>query len=211
MTAEQFSGSEASGPIPPGQRLVRGWPVSHYGPVPRFRPDRWNLRVFGATATGDHHEWNFDGLVDLPRTTVVADLHCASGPSSTGHEWYGIPAAAVLDLVPPAPDVTHIMAWAEYGYSANLRLGDFTSARTLMATHRNGEPLTAEHGFPLRLVVPHLFGYKGPKWLRGIEYMTADRRGFWEERGFHNIGDPWREQRYSYEEQEGDGPQLHGG
>lgn len=83
---------------------------------------------------------------------------------------------------------------------------DFTAERTLLATHHNGEPLTAEHGFPLRLVVPHLYGYRSAKWLRGIEYMTEDRRGFWEERCYHNIADPWKEQRYSHQEQEGDGP-----
>ncbi|MFE2319648.1 molybdopterin-dependent oxidoreductase [Streptomyces sp. NPDC059441] len=199
------SAPSAPRPIPPGQRHVHGWPVSHYGPVPRFRPERWNLRVFGATATGDEHTWTFDDLSALPRTTVVADLHCATGPTSTDHEWYGIPAAAVLNLIPPAPDVTHVMTWAEYGYAANLRLADFTTPETLLATHHNGEPLTAEHGFPLRLVVPHLYGYKSPKWLRAIEYLTEDRRGFWEERGYHNIADPWKEQRYSYQE-EGDGP-----
>ncbi|MEV0904486.1 molybdopterin-dependent oxidoreductase [Streptomyces hokutonensis] len=191
--------------IPPGQRHVHGWPVSHYGPVPRFRPDRWNLRVHGATADGAEHSWTFDELAPLPHVTVVADLHCASGPTSTDHEWYGIPATALLDLVPPAPAVTHVMAWAEYGYSANLRLADFTASQTLLATHHNGEPLTAEHGFPLRLVVPHLYGYKSPKWLRAVEYLTEDRRGFWEERGYHNIADPWKEQRYSYQEQGEDG------
>ena len=146
--------ADASRRIPPGQRHVHGWPVSHYGPVPRFRPERWNLRVFGATAAGTEHSWTFDELASLPRSTVVADLHCASGPTSTDHEWYGIPATAVLDLVLPAPEVTHVMAWAEYGYSANLRLSDFTAPHTLLATHHNDEPLTAEHGFPLRLVVP---------------------------------------------------------
>ncbi|MFD5575414.1 molybdopterin-dependent oxidoreductase, partial [Streptomyces cadmiisoli] len=106
------------------------------------------------------------------------------------------------------PQVTHVMVWAEYGFSSNLRLADFASERTVFATHEGGELLTAEHGFPVRLVVPHLYAWKGPKWVRGIEYMTADRRGFWEERGYHNIGDPWREQRYSYQEEPGEGPEL---
>lgn len=92
------------------------------------------------------------------------------------------------------------MAWAEYGYSASLRLSDFTAPTTLLATHRGGEPLTAEHGSPLRLVVPHLYGYKSPKWLRGIEYLTAERPGFWEERGYHLIGDVWTGRRYAYED-----------
>ncbi|MER6374886.1 molybdopterin-dependent oxidoreductase [Streptomyces mirabilis] len=194
--------------VPPGQRHVHGWPVSHYGPVPRFRPERWNLRVFGATAAGDERTWSFEEFTALPHTTVVADLHCATGPTSTDHEWFGIAATTVLDLAPPSPDVTHVMAWAEYGYAANLRLRDFTAPETLLATHHNGELLTAEHGFPLRLVVPHLYGYKSPKWPRGIEYLTEDRRGFWEARGYHNVGDPWKEQRYSHQEREGEGPAL---
>ncbi|MFJ9248520.1 molybdopterin-dependent oxidoreductase [Streptomyces sp. NPDC101776] len=207
-TAE--AAADASRPVPPGQRHVHGWPVSHYGPVPRFRPERWNLRVHGATADGAERTWTFDELAPLPHVTVVADLHCASGPTSTDHEWYGIPATTVLELVPPAPEVTHVMAWAEYGYSTNLRLADFTAPRTLLTTHHNGEPLTAEHGFPLRLVVPHLYGYKSPKWLRAIEYLTEDRRGFWEERGYHTIADPWKEQRYSYQEQDDNGVQPPG-
>ncbi|MER5806021.1 molybdopterin-dependent oxidoreductase [Streptomyces mirabilis] len=194
--------------VPPGQRHVHGWPVSHYGPVPRFRPERWNLRVFGATAAGDERTWSFEEFTALPHTTVVADLHCATGPTSTDHECFGIAATTVLDLAPPSPDVTHVMAWAEYGYAANLRLRDFTAPETLLATHHNGELLTAEHGFPLRLVVPHLYGYKSPKWLRGIDYLTEDRRGFWEARGYHNVGDPWKEQRYSHQEREGEGPAL---
>ncbi|MEV7612027.1 molybdopterin-dependent oxidoreductase [Streptomyces sp. NPDC089799] len=188
--------------LPPGQRVVRGWPVSHYGPVPRFRPDRWNLQVFGATASGTTYSWSFKEVLELPTATVTTDLHCASGTSTLGHEFYGVPAALLLELAPPAPEVTHVMAWAEYGYSANLRLADFYGEQTLMATHHAGEPLTVEHGFPLRLVVPHLYGYKGPKWLRGIEYMTQDRRGFWEERGYHNIADPWTGSRHSYQEDE---------
>ncbi|WP_330278508.1 molybdopterin-dependent oxidoreductase [Streptomyces sp. NBC_00056] len=190
------------GMLPPGQRLVKGWPVSHYGPVPRFRPERWTLQVFGATANKAAHSWTFEEVTALPKATVVADLHCASGTSTTGHTFFGIPARILLDLAPPAEGVSHVMAWAEYGYSANLRLEDFIADSTVMATHHDDEVLTAEHGFPLRLVVPHLYGYKGPKWLRGIEYMTQDRRGFWEERGFHNIADPWTGRRHSYQEDE---------
>ncbi|MFF2474520.1 molybdopterin-dependent oxidoreductase [Streptomyces sp. NPDC058066] len=190
------------GMLPPGQRLAKGWPVSHYGPVPRFRPERWALQVFGATVNKATHSWTFEEVSALPKATVIADLHCASGTSTTGHTFFGIPARVLLDLAPPAEGVSHVMAWAEYGYSANLRLEDFIADSTVMATHHDDEVLTAEHGFPLRLVVPHLYGYKGPKWLRGIEYMTQDRRGFWEERGFHNIADPWTGRRHSHQEDE---------
>jgi DMSO/TMAO reductase YedYZ molybdopterin-dependent catalytic subunit len=176
--------------------------------VPKFRPERWEFRVFGATADGEKHCWTHEEFTALPYTTVVADLHCVTKFSMLGAEWGGIPAGTILEIAPPADDVTHVMVWAEYGFSSNLRLSDFASDRTIFATHKDGELLTAEHGFPLRLVVPHLYAWKGPKWVRGIEYMTADRRGFWEERGYHNIGDPWKEQRYSYQEEPGEGPEL---
>ncbi|GAA1251678.1 sulfite oxidase-like oxidoreductase [Kitasatospora nipponensis] len=204
--SEQERTPPADPRLPPGQRLQRGWPVLHYGPVPRFKPLTWDFQVFGATASAEKQSWDHAGLHALPRTTVQADLHCVTRFSMLDSEWSGVSGATVLDLVPPAPEVSHVMVWAEYGYSANLRLADFADPRTLFATHRNGEPLTLEHGFPLRLVVPQLYAWKGPKWVRAVEYMRADRRGFWEERGYHNRADPWSEQRYSYQEEPGDGP-----
>jgi DMSO/TMAO reductase YedYZ molybdopterin-dependent catalytic subunit len=197
-----------AGELPPGQRLQRGWPVTHYGPVPRFKPDRWEFRVFGATADGGTTSWNHPEFSALPYDTVVADFHCVTKVSMLGVEWGGVSAATVVKLAPPADDVTHVMVWAEYGFSSNVRIEDFLDDQSIFATHKGGEPLTAEHGFPARLVIPRLYAWKGPKWVRGVEYMTADRRGFWEERGYHNLGDPWREQRYSYQEEPGDGPEL---
>ncbi|MGZ4591335.1 MAG: sulfite oxidase-like oxidoreductase [Actinomycetes bacterium] len=194
--------------LPPAQRHARGWPVLHYGPVPRFRPDAWDFRVFGATAGGEDRGLTFEQLQRLPRVTVVADLHCVTKFTMLDVEWCGIPTSAVLETVPPAPDVTHVMVLAEYGYSANLALADFAAPSCLFATHRGGDPLTPEHGWPLRLVVPHLYAWKGAKWVRAVEYLTEDRRGFWEQRGYHNRADPWREQRYSYQEDPGDGPAL---
>ena len=192
--------------LPPGQHVPRGWPVLHYGPVPKLRPDTWDLRVFGATLSGDEQRWDDSGFEQLPRADVDTDFHCVTRFTVPRVHWTGVPAAAVLDAVPPADDATHVMVWAEYGYSANLRMADFADASTMLATHRDGEPLEVEHGWPVRLVVPHLYAWKGPKWVRGIEYLTADRRGFWEERGYHNIADVWQEQRYSYQEAPGEGP-----
>ena len=200
------------GDLPPGQRPQRGWPVLHYGPVPRFRPERWEFQVFGATADGDKHCWDHDAFSALPHGYAHwprEDLHCVTKFSMLGVEWSGVPATTILALAPPAPEVTHVMVWAEYGYSANLRIADFADDKTIFATHCSGEPLTAEHGFPVRLIVPHLYAWKGPKWVRGVEYMIADRRGFWEERGYHNVADPWREQRFSYQEEPGEGPELY--
>lgn len=186
--------------IPPGQKLAPGLKVQHYGPVPRFRPDSWRLTVNGATEDGKERHLDYEEFHALPRTTVRGDLHCVTKWTSLDNVWEGVAARTLLDLVPPAPTVTHVMAWAEYGYSATLRLEDFASPRAVLATHHNGEPLLPEHGFPLRLVVPHLYAWKGPKWLRMIEYLTEPRRGFWEERGYHIVGDAWREERYSYHE-----------
>ncbi len=194
--------------LPPGQYIPRGWPVLHYGPVPKFKPDAWDFKVFGRTASCEDRRWTWPEIGQLPRTEVDADFHCVTKFSLLGSTWRGVSTAVFLELAPPAADVTHVMVWAEYGYSTNLTLADFSAPEALFVTHRDGEPLTADHGYPLRLVVPHLYAWKGPKWARGIEYLTQDRRGFWEERGYHNLADPWLEQRYSYQEGPGDGPAL---
>lgn len=192
--------------LPPGQYVTRGRPVVHYGRVPAFRPERWNLMVFGATASGTETRLTWPEFCALPRVTVVADFHCVTRFSVLDNVWSGVAATTLLELVPPAPEVRHVMIWAEYGYSANLRMSDFTAPDTVFATELDHRPLTPERGYPVRLVVPHLYAWKSVKWVRGIEYLVEDRRGFWEERGYHNIGDPWREQRYSYQEEPGEGP-----
>ena len=192
--------------LPPGQREAVGWPVLHYGPVPKLRPATWELTVAGSTADGEQHGLSMDEFAALPRVQVTGDMHCVTRWTVRGCHWEGVAARTLIDLFPPKDHVEHVMVWAEYGYSANMRLEDLASPRAVFATHRDGEPLTPEHGWPLRLVVPHLYAWKGPKWVRGVEYLTADRRGFWEDRGYHNRADPWREQRYSHQEDAGDGP-----
>jgi DMSO/TMAO reductase YedYZ molybdopterin-dependent catalytic subunit len=194
--------------IPPGQYVPKSWPALHYGPVPRFHPDTWDLRVSGATASGHEHRWSWEEIGSLPRRRVVADFHCVTKFTIPDVAWEGIAAADLLRAAPPADAVTHVMVWADYGYSANLAIADFAADDTLFATHRDGAELTPEHGFPMRLVVPSRYAWKSVKWVRAIEYLTCDRRGFWEERGYHNTADPWREQRYSYQELPGEGPPL---
>jgi DMSO/TMAO reductase YedYZ molybdopterin-dependent catalytic subunit len=196
------------GVLPPGQYVPRTLPVLHYGPVPAFRPETWDLRITGATASGGDFRLSWPDVTRLPVSEVTGDFHCVTKFTVPALCWTGIPAAEVLRLYPPAASVTHVMIWADFGYSANIRINDFAAADTLLATHRDGERLTPEHGHPLRLVVPSLYAWKSVKWVRAIEYMTVDRRGFWEERGYHNVADPWREQRYSYQETEGEGPPL---
>jgi DMSO/TMAO reductase YedYZ molybdopterin-dependent catalytic subunit len=194
--------------LPPGQYIPRTLPVLHYGPIPSFDPATWHLRIFGATESASEARLRWTDVAALPVSALTADFHCVTKFSVPGVCWAGIPATELLRRYPPAATVTHVMIWADFGYSANVRIGDFAAETTLLATHRDGAPLTAEHGYPLRLIVPHLYAWKSVKWVRAIEYMTADRRGFWEERGYHNAADPWREQRYSYQELDGEGPPL---
>lgn len=186
--------------LPPGQRRADDLKVLHYGPVPRFKPDTWRLTVSGATASGEDHVLDLEAFAALSRTEVVGDLHCVTRWTVMDNVWEGVAVRTLLELFPPSDDVTHVLAWAEYGYSSTLRLEDVSSPRALLATHRNGRQLSPAHGWPVRLVVPHLYAWKGPKWLRGLEYLTGPVRGFWEERGYHAVGDPWREERYSYQE-----------
>jgi DMSO/TMAO reductase YedYZ molybdopterin-dependent catalytic subunit len=194
--------------LPPGQYIPRTLPVLHYGPVPAFKAQTWDLRVLGATESGAEVRLCWDDVEALPVSQVTADFHCVTKFTVPGIRWTGVPTAEILRQYPPAAAVTHVMIWAEFGYSANIRIGDFAAEDTLLATHRDDIRLTPEHGYPLRLVVPTLYAWKSVKWVRAIEYLTADRRGFWEERGYHNVADPWQEQRYSYQERAGEGPPL---
>jgi len=200
VTDGELDGLEPPRALPPGQRFAAGLPVQHYGPVPKFRPEQWRFTVSGATADGSDHHFDVEQFAALPRGKIRADMHCVTRWTVLDNVWEGVLASTVLETVPPDRGVVAIMAWAEYGYSTSLRLEDFGSGRSILATHHNGSALTPQHGYPLRLVVPHLYGWKGPKWLRGIEYLRSHRRGFWEERGYHLVGDPWHEERYSYQE-----------
>jgi DMSO/TMAO reductase YedYZ molybdopterin-dependent catalytic subunit len=205
------AGAGASGQrpaLPPGQYTPRTLPVLHYGPVPVFNPQTWDLRILGATESGAETRLHWDDVAALPVSQVTADFHCVTKFTVPGIRWAGVLATEVLRRYPPAAAVTHVMIWADFGYSANIRIGDFAAEDTLLATHRDDARLTPEHGYPIRLVVPSLYAWKSVKWIRAVEYLTADRRGFWEERGYHNVADPWQEQRYSYQERAGEGPPL---
>lgn len=200
--------SPAEPVLPPGQYVPRTLPVLHYGPVPTFNQETWDLRIHGATESGTETTLRWPDVVAMPISDIAADFHCVTKFTVPAVRWAGILALEVLRRYPPADAVTHVMIWADFGYSANVRIADFAADTTLLATHLNGTRLSAEHGYPLRLVIPHLYGWKSVKWVRALEYLTVDRRGFWEERGYHNVADPWLEQRYSYQELEGEGPPL---
>ena len=194
--------------LPPGQFVQSAMPVLHYGRVPSVNPETWDLRVIGATSSGEEHRWTWDAFASLPRQEMLADFHCVTKFTVLNVSWAGVQTAEILRAAPPAPSATHVMVWAAYGYGANLPIELLAASQTMLATHREGRELTPEHGYPVRLVVPSRYGWKSVKWVRAIEYLTQDRRGFWEERGYHNMADPWREQRYSYTELPGEGPPL---
>jgi len=187
-------------PLPPGQRLSPVLRPTHYGRVPHIDLATWSLRIGGDTRDGEVVSLSWAELMALPQIVVRADHHCVSRHTTLDLQWSGVAARTIIELAPPADDVEHILVSAARGYSSSIRLLDVLSPRAVFATHLDGEPLSPEHGWPVRLVLPHLYGWKGPKWVRVIDYHRYARHGFWEERGYHLTGDVWREERYSYQE-----------
>ena len=187
-------------PLPAGQRLSESLRPVNYGRVPQVHLETWSLTIDGDTLTGAPTSLSWEEFSALPRVEIRADHHCVSHYTTQDLTWSGVAARTVIDLAPPADDIEHVLVSATYGYSSNIGLSDLASARAIFATHLDGEPLTPEHGWPVRLVLPHLYGWKGPKWVRSITYQRHPERGFWEQRGYHFTGDAWREERYSYQE-----------
>lgn len=188
------SGKETRERVPPGQRVTEGWPVLHEGEVPQFDPKTWDFRVFGLVA--EARSLSYEEFMSLPRVEVRSDVHCVTHWSKLDNVWEGVPFRAVHELADVEPQARHVMVHAANDYSTNVPLADLLRDDVLFAFRHNGRDLTPEHGWPLRLVVPHLYFWKSAKWVRGIEYMAEDRPGFWEQRGYHMAGDPWREERY---------------
>ena len=191
---------KAEGRLPPGQSATVKWPVLHRGEVPRFDEKTWDFRVEGLV----EHPTRLDsrGFRALGKTVVVTDFHCVTRWSSFDNRWEGVPARTVLRRVSPRPQASHVMVLGHvgdkpHGYETNLALVDLDRDDVLFAWRRNGEDISPEHGWPLRLVVPHLYAWKSCKWVRGLLFLDQDRPGFWERGGYHDRGDPFREERYS--------------
>jgi DMSO/TMAO reductase YedYZ molybdopterin-dependent catalytic subunit len=193
------------GRLPPGQSLTQRFPVLHYGPVPRFNPETWDLRLWGEVE--EERRWSWDEFQQLPRSRVRMDIHCVTRWSKFDTAWEGVSVRTLIDqgLIKLKPTAHYVMQHAEYGFTVNLPLEIVLADNFLMATHFNGEPIPPDHGYPLRGVVGHIPGrgdltvpyfWKGAKWLRGLEFMTRDRRGFWEQAGYHNEADVWKEERF---------------
>lgn len=186
--------------MPPGQRLSPVLRPVQYGRVPHIDLATWSLRIGGDTLKGEVLTLSWADLLSLPQTSLRADHHCVSRHTTQDLEWSGVAARTVLELAPPADDVESVLVSAARGYSSSIRVEDLSSPRAVFATHLGGQPLSPEHGWPLRLVLPHLYGWKGPKWVVAVDYQRYVERGFWEQRGYHMTGDVWREERFSYQE-----------
>ena len=198
-----FSGDErkrkeqemrSEGRLPPGQSLTLKWPVLHYGSVPRFDPEHWDFCVSGRVTHPLHFTW--EEFNQLPRVQRTSDFHCVTRWSRFDNRWDGVAMREILTRAAPLANATHVLIHAEQGYAANVPLADLDRDEVLLATHHDGEPLSPDHGYPLRLIVPHLYAWKSVKWVRGFELLDHDQAGFWEQNGYHMRGDPFQEQRF---------------
>jgi DMSO/TMAO reductase YedYZ molybdopterin-dependent catalytic subunit len=181
--------------LPPGQIRTDKWPVLHYGNVPEVDLATWSLEVHGLV---EHPQrWTWDEFRTLPRVQVRSDIHCVTRWSRFDNLWEGVSLREVLRRAAPRPEARFAIIRAEQGFTTNLPLAELEHDDVLLADTHDGVPLTPEHGWPLRLVVPRRYFWKSAKWIRDIELATADRPGFWEQNGYHNEADPWNEERYS--------------
>lgn len=192
--------------LPPGQFLTERFPILNQGPIPDFNPATWDFRIWGAVE--EPLTWSWDQLMALSRVNVTLDLHCVTKWSKLDTHWEGISLQMLIarGLLKLKADAKFVMQHADLGYTTNIPLDVVLQDNFLLATHFDGQPLTPEHGFPLRAVIGSIPGedsnkdlylWKGAKWLRGLEFMPEDRLGFWEANGYHNQGDIWLEQRFA--------------
>jgi DMSO/TMAO reductase YedYZ molybdopterin-dependent catalytic subunit len=195
------------GRLPPGQSLTLKFPVLHYGPVPHFNPATWDFRVWGEVE--EEKRWTWDEFNRLPRSKIKMDIHCVTRWSKFDTEWEGVSVRTLVDegYIKLKPSAKYLMQHAEYGFTVNVPLEVALGSAFLLATHLDGEPITPDHGYPLRGVAGYVPGvkeaispyfWKGAKWLRALEFMPHDRMGFWEQAGYHNRADVWKEERMRY-------------
>ena len=193
ITAPRQVGIVQNTRVPPGQTVTTRFPVLHAGTVPAIRISDWRFRVWGLVSSP--FEMTFDEFRELPRTGITADIHCVTGWSKLETTWAGVTGREVVARAEPTAEAKYVMVHAP-GWSTNLPLEDLDRDDVLFAWEYDGKPLEEAHGWPVRLVVPHLYFWKSAKWVEGVEFLARDRPGFWEQAGYHMRGDPWREQRY---------------
>ena len=181
--------------LPPGQYHTERFPVLHVGDVPTYDMSKWSFRVFGEVSNELTLSW--DELRALPATEISTDIHCVTKWSKFDTMWKGVRLRDLFDRAGRLPSAHHVIMHAEYGYTANVPLEDTLGDNCLLAYEFDGKPLEGEHGYPVRTLIPHLYFWKSVKWVRGIELVAQDAPGFWERNGYHNYGDPFREQRFT--------------
>ncbi len=191
---------DANARTPPGQTLTAKWPVLHYGSVPTLATANWSLRIWGLVEHEITLDW--EQFNALPKTNVRCDIHCVTHWSRLDNLFTGVSTKTLLDLAKPLTDARYVMQHASSSpgndWTTNVPLAEFLDDDCLLATHHDGEPLTAEHGAPVRGIVPRLYLWKGAKWISGIELRATDTPGFWEQNGYHMHGDPWTEERFGW-------------
>lgn len=180
--------------LPPGQRLVTNWPVLDLGVQPHVPVETWRLDIDGAVANPISLDWA--QFLELPQAEDQSDIHCVTQWSRYDNRWQGVKTSVLLALVQPRPEARHVILHSHDGYTTNLLLEHFAEDDCLVAHSHDGVPLTREHGAPARVIVPRYYFWKSAKWIKRIEISAVDRPGFWEVRGYHNVGDPWLEERY---------------
>ena len=180
--------------VPPGQFVTQKFPVLTYGQTPSIRQDQWTFKVFGSV--NEELEIDFQSLLSMPQIQINKPFHCVTQWSNLDNLWEGVQFTEILDIINLKPGIKHALVHCYGGYSTNLTIDTLMESDVLLAHKRNGEPLTQEHGSPVRLVVPSRYGWKSAKWVNGVEFMETEQPGFWEKLGYHNNGDPWAEQRY---------------
>lgn len=180
--------------LPPGQYHTKRFPVLQAGSIPKVDLSTWDFVIDGLVA--EPKRWVWDDMSAMVRESMTADIHCVTKWSKFDTEWTGIPVRQIWNLIDPSPDARFVMVNAYHGFTANLPLDDFLAETSMFATAFGGEPLTLDHGYPMRLVVPHLYFWKSVKWVRGFTVTADDAPGFWERNGYHMYGDPFQEQRY---------------
>jgi DMSO/TMAO reductase YedYZ molybdopterin-dependent catalytic subunit len=185
--------SEAAQRLPPGQYLVNGFPVLSAGPTPRTPLERWDFSLAGEVDTP--RRWSWQEFQQLPHETITRDIHCVTKWSKLDTTWTGVSLDTLLQGTTTA--ARFVLAFSDGGYTTNLPLEDVTGGKAWIADTYEGAPLAPEHGGPARLLVPHLYFWKSAKWVRGLRLLREDEPGFWESLGYHNYGDPWKEQRYA--------------
>jgi DMSO/TMAO reductase YedYZ molybdopterin-dependent catalytic subunit len=180
--------------LPPGQRLVRDWPVLDLGVEPDVRPDKFKLDLDGLVENRLH--LTLDDFMALPQTDSVSDMHCVTQWSRYDNRWQGVAARTLLQLARPKPEARHVVFHSHDGYTTNVRLDQFDQPDVFLVHRWEGQPISRQHGGPVRVLIPRLYLWKSAKWVRRIELTAQDRKGFWEVRGYHNNADPWQEERY---------------